>query len=341
MVSTRSSSKKNRSGNARVYHVSLSNFSVKKKGKTTQKIPDTPLADRKRGVKLDDLYSVVKVLYLDEECTEEVDVKEEENATKQQTNLRNTWASTVQQPVEGVNSEPVKIKPEPKATKNIVVKSEPVKIKPEPKATKDIVVKSEQLPGKSKSDDSVKKLTTESKYDPFSLKLKATSVKTANYNDIGIDPMYHLKAIRVILAKRPYSGTQSENVYTLREANAKYASILIHLRYVLRFSVSYTGAYDSKTKDIEHFSNLVKSLCKPLPYNGATGELGQEMVELSYSRNREAMKFIDDIENVLKQPYSVNIDFDEASRQWQKNKIKLSDGCYKYKKHKVNKKMAK
>ena len=322
MVSTRSSSKKNRSGNARVYHVSLSNFSVKKKGKTTQKIPDTPLADRKRGVKLDDLYSVVKVLYLDEECTEEVDVKEEENATKQQTNLRNTWASTVQQPVEGVNSEPVKIKPEPKATK-------------------DIVVKSEQLPGKSKSDDSVKKLTTESKYDPFSLKLKATSVKTANYNDIGIDPMYHLKAIRVILAKRPYSGTQSENVYTLREANAKYASILIHLRYVLRFSVSYTGAYDSKTKDIEHFSNLVKSLCKPLPYNGATGELGQEMVELSYSRNREAMKFIDDIENVLKQPYSVNIDFDEASRQWQKNKIKLSDGCYKYKKHKVNKKMAK
>ena len=337
MVSTRSSSKKNRSGNARVYHVSLSNFSVKKKGKTTQKIPDTPLADRKRGVKMDDLYSVVKVLYLDEECTEEVDVKEEKNATKQQTNLRNTWASTVQQPVVAVKSEPVKIKPEPTATKNIVVKSEPVKIKPEPTATKNIVVKSEQLPGKSKSDDSVKKLTTESKYDPFSLKLKATSVKTANYNDIGIDPMYHLKAIRVILAKRPYSGTQSENVYTLREANAKYASILIHLRYVLRFSVSYTGAYDSKTKDIEHFSNLVKSLCKPLPYNGATGELGQEMVELSYSRNREAMKFIDDIENVLKQPYSVNIDFDEASRQWQKNKIKLSDGCYKYKKHKVKK----
>jgi hypothetical protein len=309
MVSTRSSNKKNRSGNARVYHVSLSNFSVKKKGKTTQKrnIPDTPLPDRKRGVKLDDLYSVVKVLFLDETCTEDDDVKEEENTTRQQTSLRNTWASTV----------------------------------PEPTATKEIVVKSEQLPGKSKSDDSVKKLNTKSKYDPFSVKLKANAVKTVNYNDIGIDPMYHLKAIRVILEKKPYSGTQSENLYTLREASAKYASILIHLRYILRFSVSYTGAYDSKTKDIEHFSNLVKSLCKPLPYNGATGELGQEMVELSYSRNRDAMKFIDDIEHVLKQPYSVNIDFDEASRQWQKNKIKLSDGCYKYKKNKVTKKMSK
>ena len=315
MVSTRSSNKKNRSGNARVYHVSLSNFSAKKKGNTTQKrnIPNTPLPDRKRGVKLDDLYSVVKVLFLDDTCTKGDNVKEEENTTKQQTSLRNKWASTVQQPIVGV-------------------KSEPVKIKPEPTVTKDIVVKSEQLPGKSKSDYSVKKFNPKSKYDPFSVKLKTDAVKTANYNDIGIDPMYHLKAIRVILAKRPYSGTQSENLYTLRQASARYAAILIHLRYILRFSVSYTGAYDSKTKDIEHYSNLIKSVCKPLPYNGTTGELSQEMVKLSYSRNKDAMKFINDIENVLKQPYSVNIDFDEASREWQKNKIKFSDGCYKYKK---------
>ena len=29
--------------------------------------------------------------------------------------------------------------------------------------------------------------------------------------------------------------------------------------------------------------------------------------------------------------YSVSIDFDEASRAWRENKIKLSNGCYKYK----------
>jgi hypothetical protein len=30
--------------------------------------------------------------------------------------------------------------------------------------------------------------------------------------------------------------------------------------------------------------------------------------------------------------YEVNIDFDEASKCWKQNKIKLNDGCYKYKK---------
>lgn len=34
----------------------------------------------------------------------------------------------------------------------------------------------------------------------------------------------------------------------------------------------------------------------------------------------------------LKPIYDVNINFDEASREWNKNKIKLSDGCYEYKK---------
>ena len=34
----------------------------------------------------------------------------------------------------------------------------------------------------------------------------------------------------------------------------------------------------------------------------------------------------------LKPIYDVNIDFDGASREWNKNKIKLSDGCYEYKK---------
>ena len=34
----------------------------------------------------------------------------------------------------------------------------------------------------------------------------------------------------------------------------------------------------------------------------------------------------------LKPIYDVNIDFDGASREWNKNKIKLSNGCYEYKK---------
>ena len=29
--------------------------------------------------------------------------------------------------------------------------------------------------------------------------------------------------------------------------------------------------------------------------------------------------------------YHVNIDFDEAQKEWNKNKIKLANGCYKYK----------
>ena len=30
--------------------------------------------------------------------------------------------------------------------------------------------------------------------------------------------------------------------------------------------------------------------------------------------------------------YEVNIDFDEASNFWKENKIKLTNGCYEYKK---------
>jgi hypothetical protein len=35
--------------------------------------------------------------------------------------------------------------------------------------------------------------------------------------------------------------------------------------------------------------------------------------------------------------YDVNIDFDEAHVEWVKNKIRLPNGCYKYKKEKQSK----
>ena len=31
--------------------------------------------------------------------------------------------------------------------------------------------------------------------------------------------------------------------------------------------------------------------------------------------------------------YAVNIDFDDSSKSWRKNKISLSDGMFKYKRH--------
>ena len=36
--------------------------------------------------------------------------------------------------------------------------------------------------------------------------------------------------------------------------------------------------------------------------------------------------------------YEVNIDFDEAHREWVKNKIKMPNGCYKYRKERTVKK---
>ena len=35
--------------------------------------------------------------------------------------------------------------------------------------------------------------------------------------------------------------------------------------------------------------------------------------------------------------YQVNIDFDEASKEWRKNKIKLSEGMFKYKRSSLRK----
>lgn len=43
----------------------------------------------------------------------------------------------------------------------------------------------------------------------------------------------------------------------------------------------------------------------------------------------------------IKTTYEVNIDFDEAHREWILNKIKLENGCYKYKKIKKHKKQKK
>ena len=34
----------------------------------------------------------------------------------------------------------------------------------------------------------------------------------------------------------------------------------------------------------------------------------------------------------IKPTYEVNIDFDESSRAWKSNKVKLTDGCYRYRK---------
>lgn len=43
-------------------------------------------------------------------------------------------------------------------------------------------------------------------------------------------------------------------------------------------------------------------------------------------------------EKKIKTEYEVNIDFDEAHREWMLNKKKLKNGCYKYKKIKIDKK---
>ncbi len=36
--------------------------------------------------------------------------------------------------------------------------------------------------------------------------------------------------------------------------------------------------------------------------------------------------------DIIKTMYEVNIDFDEASKCWHQNKIRLANGCYDYKK---------
>ena len=52
------------------------------------------------------------------------------------------------------------------------------------------------------------------------------------------------------------------------------------------------------------------------------------MITRSQSKVRE--------EEMLKREINVNIDFDEASREWRKNKNILKNGMYSYKKNKNN-----
>ena len=52
------------------------------------------------------------------------------------------------------------------------------------------------------------------------------------------------------------------------------------------------------------------------------------------AKQTDAVSYAPEIECEIPPKYEVNIDFDEASKAWRKNKTSIGNGSYKYKKEK-------
>jgi hypothetical protein len=150
---------------------------------------------------------------------------------------------------------------------------------------------------------------------------------------------HDLHCIEQILNNTPYNGTKMETDESLRKARARAASIKVHLLFLEKKVIKHK-CLSLHIKDLL-ISLLyeIKKWVDPLPYNGATGDIANDMIDIAKNRHCTIKRIVERFKRLfqtsssfIKPTYEVNIDFDEASRAWKSNKVKLTDGCYRYRK---------
>jgi hypothetical protein len=150
---------------------------------------------------------------------------------------------------------------------------------------------------------------------------------------------HDLYCIEQILNNTPYNGTKMETDESLRKARARAASIKVHLLFLEQKVIKHK-CLSLHIKDLL-ISLLyeIKKWVDPLPYNGATGEIANDMIDIAKNRHCTVKRIVERFgrlfqtsSSFIKPTYEVNIDFDEARRAWKSNKVKLTDGCYRYRK---------
>lgn len=153
---------------------------------------------------------------------------------------------------------------------------------------------------------------------------------TVSYSD------HDIYCITNILKSPPYTGIKSETPETLRKAKARAAAIKVHLLFLEQKVINHKHL-SFETKDLlKSLLFEIKKWVDPLPYNGATGTIACDMIDIANNRYFTLKRIVERFNRLFCQPvkpmYEVNIDFDEASRTWKSNKVKLTDGCYRYRK---------
>jgi len=150
---------------------------------------------------------------------------------------------------------------------------------------------------------------------------------------------HDLYCIEQILNTTPYNGTKMETDESLRKARARAAAIKVHLLFLEQKVIKHKYlSIDIKDLLISLLYEI-KKWVDPLPYNGATGEIANDMIDIAKNRHCTVKRIVDrfgklfqNSSSFVKPIYEVNIDFDGASRAWKSNKVKLTDGCYDYRK---------
>lgn len=162
-----------------------------------------------------------------------------------------------------------------------------------------------------------------------------TTVITKTHEQSCFDIKKSLSVINQIISYVPYSGTDENEPCTEKEAHDRYITLQENLDIIVK-NIPYLKDVSEEKKTLLH--DIVFEIHKwiePLPYNSSRGDYAAEWKYIARRRLDTVEMCVRRMERLLMVycvRFEVNIDFDEASREWKSNKVKLNDGCYRYRK---------
>jgi hypothetical protein len=162
-----------------------------------------------------------------------------------------------------------------------------------------------------------------------------TAVITKTHEQACFDIKQSLVVINQIISYVPYSGTNENEPCTEDEAQTRYVTLQKNLATIVENIPYLQDVSDEKRTLLNDIIFEIHKWIEPLPYNSSRGDYAAEWKYVARRRLDTVEMCVRRMERLLMVycvRFEVNIDFDGASREWKSNKVKLNDGCYRYRK---------
>ena len=166
--------------------------------------------------------------------------------------------------------------------------------------------------------------------------IDTTSTKT--HSQACLDIKQSIVAINQIISYVPYSGTNENEPCTEDEAQTRYVTLQKNLATIVENVPYLEDVSDEKRTLLNDIIFEIHKWIEPLPYNSSRGDYATEWKYVARRRLDTVEMCVRRMERLLVVycvRFEVNIDFDGASKEWKSNKVKLNDGCYRYRKRRV------
>jgi hypothetical protein len=177
----------------------------------------------------------------------------------------------------------------------------------------------------------IKKTKTEKEYHLT----PPTAVITKTHEQSCFDIKKSLSVINQIISYVPYSGTDENEPCTEKEAHDRYIALQENLATIVKNIPYLKDVSDEKRTLLNDIIFEIHKWIEPLPYNSSRGDYAAEWKYVARRRLDTVEMCVRRMERLLLVycvRFEVNIDFDGASKEWKSNKVKLNDGCYRYRK---------